>query len=330
MSEAGLGEGEPSWHARFEARRGCAASSSPTGGDMNSREIPLSVMWLGAMTLVLFLVTGSAWIWGVEHAVEVGAPIIILCLTATFYISYKRVSLHDDRARATVERAADGIVTTDSRGHIETMNAAAEALFGYHQAELKGYSLTALLSSSYTDSEEGDLWDFLRENAIKATGVAQEVIGLRKGGKKFFMDLSISDTQVGDELVFIAIFRDVTEKKKAQIALNKAHDRLEVRVEQRTAELRKANERLEAEIEVRVTSESQREKLVHELQDALAEIKALTGLIPICASCKNVRDDRGYWNRIEEYVGQRSDAEFSHSICPVCADKLYPGLTRKS
>jgi len=296
---------------------------------MNNKDIPLSVIWLGAITLVLFLVTGSARIWGVEHAIDIGAPVIILCLAAMFYLSYRPIALGHDRARATVERAADGIVTTDSLGHIETMNAAAEALFGYGQAELAGYSLTALLSSSYTDSEEGDLWDFLRDNAIKATGVAQEVIGLRKGGAKFFMDLSISDTQVGDDLVFIAIFRDVTEKKKAQIALNKAHGELEVRVEERTAELKLANERLEAEIQVRILSETEREEVVHELQDALAEIKTLSGLIPICASCKNVRDDKGYWNRIEEYVGQRSDAEFSHSICPVCADKLYPGLTKK-
>ena len=60
-----------------------------------------------------------------------------------------------------------------------------------------------------------------------------------------------------------------------------------------------------------------------ELQNALAEIKTLTGLIPICASCKKVRDDNGFWNQIEVYIRDHSEAEFSHGICPGCADELY-------
>ncbi|RJR35495.1 MAG: PAS domain S-box protein [Desulfobacteraceae bacterium] len=68
-----------------------------------------------------------------------------------------------------------------------------------------------------------------------------------------------------------------------------------------------------------------------EAQEALrraqmAEVKKLRGLLPICASCKNVRDDKGYWNQIEVYIRNHSEAEFSHSICPKCAQKLYPEL----
>lgn len=63
-----------------------------------------------------------------------------------------------------------------------------------------------------------------------------------------------------------------------------------------------------------------------ELEKALSEIKTLKGLLPICAVCKKVRDDQGYWEQIEVYVQARSEAEFSHSICPECAEKLYPGL----
>ena len=62
------------------------------------------------------------------------------------------------------------------------------------------------------------------------------------------------------------------------------------------------------------------------LEKALSEIKKLSGLLPICASCKNIRDDKGYWNQIESYIGDHSEAEFSHSICPDCAKKLYPDL----
>lgn len=63
-----------------------------------------------------------------------------------------------------------------------------------------------------------------------------------------------------------------------------------------------------------------------ELEQRLSEIKTLRGLIPICASCKKVRDDSGYWESIESYVRERSAAEFSHSVCPDCARELYPSL----
>ena len=70
----------------------------------------------------------------------------------------------------------------------------------------------------------------------------------------------------------------------------------------------------------------ERERLIAELQEALSNVKTLSGLIPICASCKKIRDDRGYWNQVEAYIGKHSDAKFSHGICPDCAKKLYPEL----
>ena len=63
-----------------------------------------------------------------------------------------------------------------------------------------------------------------------------------------------------------------------------------------------------------------------ELQKALSEVKKLSGFIPICASCKKIRDDEGYWQQIEAYISNRSEALFSHGICPDCARKLYPEL----
>ena len=69
---------------------------------------------------------------------------------------------------------------------------------------------------------------------------------------------------------------------------------------------------------------SQSETMNMELQKALKENKQLSGLLPICASCKKIRDDKGYWNQIESYLRDHSEAEFSHSLCPECARKLYP------
>jgi len=70
--------------------------------------------------------------------------------------------------------------------------------------------------------------------------------------------------------------------------------------------------------------EEERKKLVIELQNALAKVKLLSGFLPICANCKKIRDDKGYWNQIESYIRDHSEAEFSHSICPECSKKLYP------
>ena len=78
---------------------------------------------------------------------------------------------------------------------------------------------------------------------------------------------------------------------------------LKLQVDQRTADLREKNA---------------------ELEKALTEVKKLSGLLPICANCKKIRDDKGYWNQIELYISNHSEAEFSHGLCPECAKKLYP------
>jgi DNA-binding NtrC family response regulator len=74
----------------------------------------------------------------------------------------------------------------------------------------------------------------------------------------------------------------------------------------------------------RKKSQLERERLIHDLQEALATVKRLSGLLPICSSCKRVRDDQGYWTQIEEYIHEHSEADFSHGICPECMKKLYP------
>jgi PAS domain S-box-containing protein len=80
------------------------------------------------------------------------------------------------------------------------------------------------------------------------------------------------------------------------------------------------------DITARKQVEEERDRLISNLQGALNNIKTLKGLLPICANCKKIRDDKGYWNQIETYIRDNSDAKFSHSICPHCAEKLYGHL----
>jgi len=99
-----------------------------------------------------------------------------------------------------------------------------------------------------------------------------------------------------------------TEIKSSNEELNGLKNNLEVLIDERTKELKKSN---------------------IELNIALSEVSTLKGLLPICSSCKKIRDDNGYWNQIENYISTRSQAEFTHSICPGCAKKLYPDIYNK-
>jgi PAS domain S-box-containing protein len=77
-------------------------------------------------------------------------------------------------------------------------------------------------------------------------------------------------------------------------------------------------------ITLRKQAEEERDRLIADLQKALQEVHTLSGLLPICANCKKVRDDQGYWQLVEEFIGDRAPVQFSHSICPSCMSKLYP------
>lgn len=74
--------------------------------------------------------------------------------------------------------------------------------------------------------------------------------------------------------------------------------------------------------------EAQRDKLISDLQDALARVKMLSGLLPMCSNCKKIRNRQGRWERIEVYIKNHSEADVSHSICPECAQKLYPDFIK--
>jgi len=121
-------------------------------------------------------------------------------------------------------------------------------------------------------------------------GETEEFIALRKDGTKFFVEVSSSCIRNHKGLVvgMMASFIDITKRK---------------------------------------VLEEEREKLVDKLQRAIKKIKKLQGLIPICAWCKKIRDDKGYWHQVEEYIHKHTKADFTHGVCPEC-DRRY--LSEKS
>ncbi|MFW2373107.1 MAG: CHASE domain-containing protein [Gammaproteobacteria bacterium] len=97
-------------------------------------------------------------------------------------------------------------------------------------------------------------------------------------------------------------------------------------IEQSVKKQTQTNQLLKDEINVRTTAEAERDKTIHKLQQAIDEVQNLRGILPICSSCKKIRDDKGSWSQIEVYIKDHSEAEFSHGICPECAEKLYPEI----
>ena len=95
-------------------------------------------------------------------------------------------------------------------------------------------------------------------------------------------------------------------------------------METKCVELETERTRLEFEILERRRTESEKEHAITQLKDALAQVRVLRGLLPICSSCKQIRDEHGNWTQIEAYIDERSEAKFSHGICPDCARRLYP------
>ena len=140
------------------------------------------------------------------------------------------------------------------------------------------------------DRDIGDIDAQLRQNLLHSAAVAL-----------FFLLASLPFI-----LLLTHVYRAHTSTLKGLNAELRAHkDTLETQVQERTAELRKETQRL---------------------QEALANVHTLSGLIPICASCKKIRDDKGYWSQLELYIQKNSDAMFSHGLCPDCVHKLYPNF----
>ena len=97
-----------------------------------------------------------------------------------------------------------------------------------------------------------------------------------------------------------------------------------------TVDLARLYHEAQEEIAARKRIEQEREELIARLREALAKIRTLRGLLPICVSCKKIRDDSGYWNQLESYLREHSEADFTHGLCPECAQRLYPDLYEKS
>jgi len=152
--------------------------------------------------------------------------------------------------------------------------------------EVLGYTKEELLKMKITDiiPPEQAPRSAAEFDKLRTHGAYENFVGKARRRDGSSMDVEVNSSAIivnGKAVGSRDIVRDITERKKA---------------------------------------EAERERLIGELKDSLAKVRTLSGLLPICASCKKIRDDKGYWTQIEAYVRDHSSAEFTHCLCPSCAE----------
>lgn len=138
----------------------------------------------------------------------------------------------NERLRAILETAVEGIITIDERGIIESFNRAAERIFGFPAAEVIGENVSVLMPSPYRQEHDGYLANYRRTGRAQIIGVGREVVGRRQDGSEFPMDLAVSEVRLADRRIFTGFVRDVSERKRLEREILEISDREQHRIGQ--------------------------------------------------------------------------------------------------
>lgn len=142
------------------------------------------------------------------------------------------VADREERLRAILDTAVEGIITIDERGIIESANLAAERIFGYKAREIIGKNVSLLMPSPHREMHDGYINNYLRTGRAKIIGIGREVTGRRKDGTVFPMDLSVSEVRLAKRRVFTGFIRDITERKRLEKEILEISDREQRRIGQ--------------------------------------------------------------------------------------------------
>jgi PAS domain S-box-containing protein len=189
-----------------------------------------------------------------------------------------------ERYQTILESIEEAYFEVDLKGDFTFFNDSLPRILGYSDEELKGMNNRDYMPSE-TAQEIYDLFNKIYRTGKPIREYGYEVI--RKDGTIGFHELfaCLMLDENGNPIGFRGIAHDVTKRKQAEM---------------------------------------ERDKLIKDLQDALAEIITLRGILPLCSFCKRIRDDKGYWEQVDIYIAKHSKADISHSVCPECAKKHYP------
>lgn len=182
----------------------------------------------------------------------------------------------------------EGVYVLNAVGNVTFMNPEAERLLGWYEDELLDKNIHDVIHNRRVDGAALAFDDCEMRKVIKTGNRFQSSTEqfIKRNGTSFPVAVYCTPLLEDGRVVgAVTAFSDISERKRL---------------------------------------EKEREQLIAELQKALAEIKTLHGIVPICASCKKIRDDEGAWHQIEAYISRHTDAQFSHGICKECMKKLYP------
>jgi PAS domain S-box-containing protein len=175
--------------------------------------------------------------------------------------------------RRLLDAAPDAMVIVNSKGEIVLINSQAEQLFGYSRVELLGQPVELLVPERFRSQHREHRVHYFEAPRLRGMGTGLTLYGLRKDGTELPVDISLRPCEIEGEILVLSAIQDITERKRAEEALQKARDELELRVEERTAELLKANESLQREIR-------EREQIETELQEARTRLQYLLAVSP--------------------------------------------------
>ena len=180
-----------------------------------------------------------------------------------------------------------------------------------------------------------DLYDFApvgyvtldREGTIHEANLASTtLLGVERAYliKRTFGQFISADGRPAFNAFLTRVFGSKVRESCEVTLLKEGQPAAEVRIEATVVASGRECRAVLEDISERKHAEAERERVIQDLQKALAKVKLLSGLLPICASCKKIRDDQGYWNRVETYIQKHSEATFTHSLCPECGPKYFP------
>ncbi len=201
----------------------------------------------------------------------------------------------EQRHRLLADHAVDVIWTLDLQSRRMTyVSPSVQTLTGFSPEECRQMALEDLLAEESLPLVQEALDELGAGHPVEFK--SQEVLQRRRDGSNIWTEVtatSLNDAE-GRFLGILGISRDISRRKENQARLLKALE--------------------------------ENQLLVSQLREALEKVKTLSGMLPICSHCKQIRDDEGYWQRLERYIEARTEATFSHGLCPACTWKLYPEM----
>ena len=198
----------------------------------------------------------------------------------------RALELSEKRYRELVEGTDNLVTQVDGEWNLSYVNHVSRKIYGLEPEQCAGLSFLEFVHPDDREATRESFEEWIR-NRITGASFENRQINRSEEVKEMLWTINLFYDNDGRLEVANSIGRDITERKQA---------------------------------------EQEKERLIEELKQALAKIKTLRGMLPICASCKQIRDDKGYWHQVEVYIQSHTDTEFTHGFCPDCARKLLEGL----